>query len=42
MQSAMERLVWGVEGIGLKPLVVTQVGDPVKRLGACLRLREGW
>jgi hypothetical protein len=31
-----------VEVIGLKPLVVTQVGGPVKRLGACLSLREVW
>ena len=42
MQPAMDRLVWAMEVIGLEPLGVTQVGGPLNRLVACLRLREVW
>jgi hypothetical protein len=42
MQPATDRLVWAMEGMGLESLVVTRVGGPVKRLVACLRLREVW
>lgn len=42
MQPAMDRLVRAMEGIGLEPLVVIQVGGPVNRLVACLRLRNVW